>query len=59
MLVPSLQKHIDKHFNYVHIGLVQVGLKPLTKEGLNTSILATLRESIYIYIYEGSRLALT
>jgi len=38
----SLQKHLAQNYKYIHIGLVQVGIKPLTKEGLNTSILAVL-----------------
>ena len=44
----SLKKLKDKNFNYVHIGLIQVGIKPLTKEGLNTSILAILRDGRFI-----------
>jgi hypothetical protein len=33
----SLQKHQDRNYKYIHVSLVQVGIKPLTKEGLNTS----------------------
>ena len=44
----SLQKQKEKDFKYIHIGLVQVGFKPLTKEGLNTSILAVLRDIRFI-----------
>lgn len=40
----SLDKHKAKGFRYIHIGLVQVGIKPLNREGLNTSILAALRD---------------
>ncbi|KAH9705018.1 hypothetical protein KPL70_011707 [Citrus sinensis] len=40
----SLKKLKEKKFNYVHIGLIQVGIKPLTKEGLDTSILVVLRD---------------
>ena len=40
----SIDKHKAKGFRYLHIGLVQVGVKPLNREGLNTSILATLRD---------------
>ena len=41
LLSPSaIQKHKDKGHNFLHIGLVQVGVKPLTKRGY-----------IYIYIY--------
>jgi hypothetical protein len=41
----SLQKHLARNYKYIHVGLVQVGIKPLTKEGLNTSILAVLRDA--------------
>ncbi|KAH9717262.1 hypothetical protein KPL71_021752 [Citrus sinensis] len=44
----SLKKLREKNFNYVHIGLIQVGIKPLTKEGLDTSILAVLRDGRFI-----------
>ncbi|KAH9802434.1 hypothetical protein KPL71_001381 [Citrus sinensis] len=44
----SLKKLKEKKFNYVHIGLIQVGIKPLTKEGLDTSILAVLRDGRFI-----------
>ena len=40
----SIAKHKEEGFRYIHIGLVQVGVKPLNREGLNTSILATLRD---------------
>ena len=42
----SLQKHLARNYKYIHVGLVQVGIKPLTKEGLNTSILAVLRDPL-------------
>jgi len=41
----SVQKHQDCNYKYIHIGLVQIGIKPFTKEGLNTSILAVLRDA--------------
>ena len=44
----SLQKHKEKNFKYIHIGLVQIGFKPLTKEGLNTSIFVVLRDARFI-----------
>ncbi|KAH9660105.1 hypothetical protein KPL70_024093 [Citrus sinensis] len=44
----SLKKLRENNFNYVHIGLIQVGIKPLTKEGLDTSILAVLRDGRFI-----------
>ena len=39
----SIDQH-RKKFNYLHIGMVQIGVKPLTREGLNTSILICLRD---------------
>jgi hypothetical protein len=39
----SLQKHIDRNFKYIHIGLVQSRNKTIYQEGLNTSILVVLR----------------
>ena len=44
----SLKKLREKNYNYIHIGLIQVGIKPLTKEGLDTSILAVLRDGRFI-----------
>ena len=40
----TLQKHREWRFKYIHISLVQVGIKYLTKEGLNTFILVVLRD---------------
>ncbi|KAH9792264.1 hypothetical protein KPL71_004051 [Citrus sinensis] len=44
----SLNKLKEKNFNYIHIGLIQIGIKPLTKEGLDTSIFAVLRDGRFI-----------
>ena len=44
----SIDKHKGKGFHYLHIGLVQVGVKPLNKEALNTSILAALRDMRFL-----------
>ncbi|KAH9718016.1 hypothetical protein KPL71_022055 [Citrus sinensis] len=44
----SLKKLKEKNFKYIHIGLIQVGIKPLTKEGLDTSIIAVLRDGRFI-----------
>ncbi len=49
----SLNKHKAKGYNYIHIRLVQVRIKPLTKEGLNTSILALLRDARF-YNFQDS-----
>ena len=40
---PEINRYKDK-YKYLHIGLVQVALKPLTAEGLNTSLLIALRD---------------
>ena len=49
LLSPAAVKaHREKDHKFLHIGLVQVGVKPLIREGLNNSILMAL---IYIYIY--------
>ncbi|KAH9680236.1 hypothetical protein KPL71_026479 [Citrus sinensis] len=44
----SLKKLKEKNFNYIHIGLIQIEIKPLTKECLDTSILAVLRDGRFI-----------
>ena len=49
LLSPSaIQKHKAKGHNFLHIGLVQVGVKPLTRRGLNSSILMALRDARHI-----------
>ena len=49
-LLPSfvLKEHIKEGHNYLHIGLVQVGVKPLIREGLNCSILMALRDTRHV-----------
>ena len=49
----SLQKHRKRGYKYIHVGLIQVGFKPLTKEGLNTSILAVLRDLRFNQFYDS------
>ncbi|QHO15895.1 polyprotein [Arachis hypogaea] len=39
----SVRKH-GRHYRYLHIGCVQVAVKPLIREGLNVSILMCLRD---------------
>ncbi|EYU34154.1 hypothetical protein MIMGU_mgv1a024439mg, partial [Erythranthe guttata] len=51
----SLQKR-DKDYKYIHISLVQVRIKPVTKEGLNTSIFAVIRDPRFT-IFENSLLS--
>ncbi|ESQ30993.1 hypothetical protein EUTSA_v10012124mg [Eutrema salsugineum] len=51
-----LKRHRENGFKYIHTGLVQVGIKPLSKEGLNTSILPILRDTRF-KIFEDSLLS--
>ena len=45
LLSPAAVKaHREKHHKFLHIGLVQVGVKPLIREGLNNSILMAFRD---------------
>jgi hypothetical protein len=41
----SIRKHKSDGHNYIHIGLVQVAVKPLTRKGLNASVLLCLRDA--------------
>ena len=43
-----LKEHIKEGHNYLHIGLVQVKVKPLIREGLNCSILMAFRDTYHI-----------
>lgn len=52
----SLSRHEAKNYKYIYINLVQVGIKPLTKEGLNTYILAILRD-VRFYDFQNSLLS--
>jgi hypothetical protein len=38
----SMGKHRQK-YSFIHIGLVQAAVKPLTRQGLNKSVLLCLR----------------
>jgi hypothetical protein len=44
----SIRKHKSDGHNYIHIGLVQIAVKPLTRKGLNASILLCLRDARFI-----------
>ena len=44
----TIRAHKKQGHNFLHIGLVQVGVKPLIREGLNSSILMALRDTRYI-----------
>ncbi|GAV92890.1 MP domain-containing protein [Cephalotus follicularis] len=41
-------KKLAKNFKYIHFALVQVTIKPLTRQRLNTSILACLRDARHL-----------
>ena len=41
----SIKKHRKDGHNFLHIGLVQIGVKPLTRRGLNASVLLCLRDA--------------
>ncbi|GAV85739.1 MP domain-containing protein, partial [Cephalotus follicularis] len=41
-------KELAKNFKYIHFALVQVTIKLLTRKGLNTSILACLRDARHL-----------
>ena len=44
----TIKVHKKQGHNFLHIGLVQVGVKPLIREGLNSSILMPLRNTRHI-----------
>ena len=47
LLSPTAVKaHKEKDHKFLHIGLVQVGIKPLIREGLNNSILMALKDTV-------------
>ncbi|GAV83834.1 MP domain-containing protein, partial [Cephalotus follicularis] len=41
-------KELAKNFKYIHFALVQVTIKTLTRQGLNTSVLACLRDTRHL-----------
>ena len=54
------RKEIDKNidnFSFIHFGLVQVAVKSLTRQGLNTSVFLGLRESRF-KIYQDALLGM-
>ena len=44
----TIKAHKKQGHNFLHIGLVQVRVKPLIREGLNSSILMALRDTHHI-----------
>ncbi|KAK9998644.1 hypothetical protein SO802_018247 [Lithocarpus litseifolius] len=49
----QIKAHIKKGHHFLHIGLVQVGVKPLIRSGLNNSILLALRNTRHIRFNDG------
>ena len=47
LLDDSIHKY-QKSYQYLHIGMIQIGLKPLTREGLNASILVSLQDQRHL-----------
>lgn len=43
-----LEEATQKGYKFLHIGLVQVAVKPLTRDGLNTSLLLCLRDKRHL-----------
>ena len=43
-----IKKLKKKGYNFIHIGLIQVAVKPLTIKGINSSILLCLRDARYL-----------
>jgi two-component SAPR family response regulator len=43
----SIEKYKQK-YSFIHIGLVQVTIKPLTRQGLNKSVLLCLRDGRHL-----------
>ena len=46
-LIESINRHKEK-YAFLHIGLVQVAVKPLTREALNTSVSLCLRDDRHL-----------
>ena len=44
----SLRQHRTSGYNFIHIGLVQVALKPLNIKGINASVLLCLRDARFL-----------
>jgi hypothetical protein len=44
----AIRKHRFEGHNFIHIGLVQVAIKPLTRRGLKASVLLGLRDARFI-----------
>ena len=45
LLSQQTVNHHKKHFNYIHIGLVQIAIKPLFRLGLDIPVFSCLRDA--------------
>ena len=50
----SVEKHKKDGYNFIHFGMIQVAAKPLTRLGLNTSIVMCLFYGNLIFLYLNS-----
>ena len=44
----SIDKHKKDGYNFIHFGMIQVAAKPLTRLGLNTSIVMCLKDNRHL-----------
>ena len=44
----SIEKHKKDKYNFINFGMIQVAVKPLTRLGLNTSIVMCLRDNRHL-----------
>ena len=44
----SIEKHKKDKYNFINFGMIQVAVKPLTRLGLNTSIVMCLRDNKHL-----------
>ena len=49
----NINDFLAKKFSYLHVGLVQVVVKPLTRKGINASILMCLRDARFKKFYDS------
>jgi hypothetical protein len=43
-----IKRHRREGHNFIHIGLIQVAIKPLTRRGLKASVMLGLRDARFI-----------
>ena len=49
----AITRHKEQKYSFIHIGLVQVAIKPLTRSGLNTSVLLCLRDGRHYNFHDS------